>query len=50
MTEIFDKQPFTKTKFDRLTIPFDTTPFKTNNENFKKLSQNRLLNYGHHPQ
>ena len=42
MNQIFEKNPFTKTTFDRLIIPTDPIPFETNKDNFRLLSASRL--------
>jgi len=42
MTQLFEKNPFVKTNFERLTIPVDFEILQTKHDNFKLLSKSRL--------
>jgi len=42
MTQIFERNPFGKTNFERLSIPFEFEILRTKQDNFKLLSKSRL--------
>ena len=42
MNQIFEKNPFVKSVFNRLIVPTDPIPFETNKDNFRLLSASRL--------
>ena len=42
MNQIFEKNLFVKSAFNRLIVPTDPIPFETNKDNFRLLSASRL--------